>query len=253
MRVIELKEINSSFFNISSTFSFLKEENALPPIALSIEDTYFQISGFSSLNNSFLDYGQYSKTEAINLYASLNQQSFFYDLHIINIAYKLNANVREIAALSHIKDADIYYSALNLDRIILEYIALKNLSPKLIKLINSFNENEKRYISSYLSKNEPSLQNFKKFIENIADFDLLPEDFNFPNRISSRHLALNEAFEKLQKECKISLKHDESFESSKILISFDNFESFKLIKNSLEEKEEAFKEYFKVLKENGIC
>lgn len=235
----KIKDIDNNLFN------FYEENINNPPIVIKILEKHYQITGFKSSFQDYLYYGEYSPADAVNLFTSfINNTGYKELIKIYDLCIKLNADINSVAIFKEkgIKGRnafEVLKKSSNLPDIILEYISKKDVPLKYTALIVEQSSKVINFIASYLSVTEPSIQNFRLFVERSADFkDIVPDeyfiDFSFPDTRKQSHIEIDSSFNKLLESFKnIKISNADSFETPEINISF-NIKNLKEYEKNLE-------------------
>ncbi len=265
---IDLKtidKIDKILFNINDKYKNSSISNILP-IAISIEDKYYQISGFISSGNQYIFLGKYSPYEAINLFVSLiNNISFKVLSEIYSLCEKLNANINNINIFKEKnikgqKNFETLKKSLNLPDVLLNFIDKKDVPLKIVALIINQKSNVINFISEHIARHDLSSQNFRIFVEKVCDFkEIIPEiydeNFKFMETKSKDHIELEEQYSKLIASFQnIKINNIDNFETSKLHISFDinNLLDYENIIAILNKNRFNILSFYKFLKEKGL-
>ena len=259
MEIKNIKNINKDLFNIY-------ENESLPAFALSINNLYYQISGFNKEVDEYIYYGEYKESDAINLAVSfINNISFKMLIKIYEICNKLNADINKINIFQEKnikgrKSFETLEKSLNLPENLLNFIDKKDIPLKTVSLIISQQENIINFIAEYIKYNDLSVQGFRKFVEKVCDIkELIPEkysaDFQFPDTRSKSHIEIDEKYAELINYFKnIKINNLDNFETPKLNISFDisSLQDYENILNILENNKINIKSFYELLEKYGL-
>ncbi len=260
MEIKIIENINKELFNIY-------ERDNLPAFALSIDDIYYQISGFKIAGNEYIYYGEYNKNDAINFFTTfINNVSFKLIAKIYEICKKLNADINKIDIfyqknIRGKKNFDTLEKALLLPANLLDFIDKKDIPLKTTSLIINQQEHIINFIAEHIKYNDFSMQGFRKYVEKICDFkEFIPKiysaDFSFPDTRSKSHIEVDEKYMELINNFKnIKINNLDSFETSKLNISFDinNMKDYENILNILENNKINIKVFYEILEKYGLA
>ena len=253
MEIIKTDKIDKELFNIE------ERDNHIPPIAVSINSVYYQISGFADKNNEYIYYGEKNIREAIEEVCKyIYSKSFIIYAKLALICNKFNIPIDSISifqekGLKGKKTEEILLNSLNLPRELLYYIDKKDVSVKLTGIILSQHKHIINFIKGYVIDNEPSIQSFRIFVEKTADFkDIIPNEYNkdfiFPDRRSILHKEMNNCYNEVIKAFSpLKIINNDSFESPKLSISYDiySMEDYNKVLNILSTKKEVINRLYK--------
>lgn len=259
MEIKIIKNINKDLFNIY-------ENESLPAFALSINNKYYQISGFNKEVDEYIYYEEYKESDAINLAVSfINNISFKMLIKIYEICNKLNADINKINIFQEKnikgrKSFETLEKSLNLPENLLNFIDKKDIPLKTVSLIISQQENIINFIAEHIKYNDLSVQGFRKFVEKVCDIkELIPEkysaDFQFPDTRSKSHIEIDEKYAELINYFKnIKINNLDNFETPKLNISFDisSLQDYENILNILENNKINIKSFYELLEKYGL-
>lgn len=259
MEIKIIENINKDLFNIN-------ENNNMPALALSINGAYYQISGFQNNAGEYIYYGEYSANDAINLLLSfINNISFKILIKIYEICQKLNADINKINIFQEKnikgrKSFETLEKALYLPENLIDFIDKKDIPLKTVSLITSQREKIINFIAEHIKYNDLSIQSFRKYVEKVCDFkEIIPEkyidDFIFPDTRSKSHIEIDKKYAELINKFKnIKINNLDSFETSKLNISFDisSLENYENMLNILENNKINIKLFYELLEKYGL-
>lgn len=259
LKVIE--DIDNELFNIPPHRKYM------PPAAVQIAGRYYRIAGFQDAGDTFIYYGEYGAEEAVNIAAGfMDDKSIITLARIAFICDKLGAEKEKISVFAENsikgrKTFETLANILKLPKNILEYAAKKNVPVKMMSLILAQKDNVISFLDGFLARTEPSLQNFRVFLEQAADFkEIIPHeyspDFLFPDRMSLSRRAVEDAFANFASSLKdMRVSNNDCFESPKITVSFDIHSAGEFREHALRLSEniENAEIFYRVLKDNDIC
>ena len=200
-----MKIIVKQIYNINSELFNIYDDKNILPAALSINGTYYQISGFKIAGNEYIYYGEYTANDAINLSVSfINNVSLKTLMKVYEICLKLNADINKINIFQEKnikgrKSFETLEKALSLPENLVDFIDIKDIPLKTVSLITSQQENIINFIAEHIKYNDLSMQAFRKYIEKVCDFkEIIPEkyrdDFIFPDTRSKSHIEIDENY-----------------------------------------------------------
>lgn len=261
-----MKIIVKQIYNINSELFNIYDDKNIIPAALSINGEYYQISGFQNNADEYIYYGEYSANDAINLLLSfINNISFKILIKIYEICQKLNADINKINIFQEKnikgrKSFETLEKALSLPENLIDFIDIKDIPLKTVSLITSQQKNIINFIAEHIKYNDLSIQSFRKYVEKVCDFkEIIPEkyrdDFIFPDTRSKSHIEIDEKYAELINKFKnIKINNLDSFETSKLNISFDisNLQDYKNMLNILENNKINIKLFYELLEKYGL-
>lgn len=259
MEIKVIENINKDLFNIN-------DNNNMPAFALSINNIYYQISGFNNAGNEYIYYGEYSPNKAVNLAVSfINNISFKILIRIYDICSKLKADINEINIfheknINGRKSFETLEKSLTLPENLIDFVDKKDIPLKTVSLIISQQENVLNFINGAVIHNEFSMQSFRKFVEKVCDFkEIIPEnynkDFTFPDVKSASHKEIDGEYNKLISNFKnIKINNLDSFESPKLNFSFDisSIEDYENIIKLLHDNKNNIVSFYEILEKYGL-
>lgn len=227
------------------TFAWISREEAIPtpPVTADINGMSYRLSNFSSADKKCLVCNAASYKEALELSIKLHNGKI--SLPELGRIYRICSGLGilpkslEIFKAYGIKGDRSFDTLSKLSvfpETLLKYMEEKDVPLKTAGLLISLKENGLALAASYAEKANPSLQNFKGFVENLADFrDMhLPcvysGMFSFPERKSPERLEIENALAKIAgKAAPLKIYSTDNFETGKIcfLLEASGFESFK--------------------------
>ena len=260
MEIIKLDNINNDLFNIYNN------ETNIPPVCISIDNKYYQISGFSNTGDEYIFYGEYNISNGLNLaFSFINNISFKQVIKIYNICSFFKADLNSINVFKELnikgdKSFLTLEKSLLLPLELIDYIDKKEIPLKTISLIVSQNSNIINFIKGYVIHNDVSMQNFRKFIEKVCDFkEIIPaeytEFFQFPNVKSRSHMEVESKYYELIKSFNnIKVINSDNFESPKLNITCEisSVDDYMNIISSLESNKNNITSFYELLEKYGL-
>ncbi len=235
------------------------------PIACKIDDKIYNIN-FAN-GDEYIIFDVKDFTEAINLSIKYAKNIKFTDIARLSIITKQNGvNNSDISLFKEMgikgdKSFEVLQSIVNYPEDLQAYIDEKNIPIKTLRLISSLHNNCIKFIADFVADISPSLQAFKIFVENVADFKeeicnaTYVTGFSFPSKKS----AVRKDIEQQYADAKASIApalfiNSDMFETSNISISFNanSLEEYKSHVEKLSNYSEVAT-FYELLKKNGIC
>ncbi len=261
-----MKIIVKQIYNINGELFNIYDDKNILPAALSINGTYYQISGFKIAGNEYIYYGEYTANNAINLSVSfINNVSFKTLIKVYEIYQKLNADINKINIFQEKnikgrKSFETLEKALSLPENLVDFIDIKDIPLKTVSLITSQQENIINFIAEHIKYNDLSMQAFRKYIEKVCDFkEIIPEkyrdDFIFPDTRSKSHIEIDEKYTELINKFKnIKINNLDGFETPKLNIYFDinNIKDYESMLNILENNKLNIELFYELLEKYGL-
>lgn len=249
----------------------MRNETTLPtpPVAVKIGSETYQISNFIAESDHYLF------TELPNIYEALELSINLYNNKITTVEL---ANIYKIASSFHLDENKIgifknegvkgaqSFKILSempsLPENLLKYLEEKNIPLKTIGLVLSLEDIAIDFITDYTVIKKPSLQNFKQFVESVADFRALiskgeyNEGWEFPSKKSKERVELESSVASLSKKIfPASLAVQDDFETGRINLSVavSSYEEYEKIIEILGASKKDASILFALMKKYDLC
>lgn len=247
------------------TFAWISREEAIPtpPVTAHINGMFYRLSNFSSADKKCLVCNVASYKEALELSIKLYKGKITLPelgrIYRICSGFGILPESLEVFKAHGIKGDRSFNTLSKLSAFpetLLKYMEGKDVPLKTAGLLASLKENGLAFSASYVEKVNPSLQNFKGFVENLADFRDMPlpcvysGTFPFPERKSPERLEIENALEKItEKAAPLKIYSTDNFETGKIcfLLEASGFESFERGLKKLENLAAEIEDFFIIL------
>ncbi len=240
------------------------DKNALP-IVCKIGGVYYNISG--TIGDSFIVFDVADMAEALNLSVKYAKQILFTDMaRLAVLASKVGVPFTSVEifiskGVKGSKNFEVLQSVASYPAELQAYVDEKNIPFKTLALISSL-DNCIEFISAFVADKKPSMQVFKQFVENVADYKtelvgkVYTSDFSFPSKKSTIRCEIEGEYKKVQQSAlPANVMNTDMFETSTISVSFsatnysDYSEKVKALSSSLGE----VATFYKLLEDNDIC
>lgn len=256
--------IDKNTFKWQRTTPFL----ATPPIVAQIDGSLYCLSNFKSQTDEYLVTKLSNFYEALDLSLELAGNKLgIVDLGFLyNICLQLDLDqdrfpVFKYSGIKGNKNFEVLKTVIHLPEALLDYLETKNIPMKTVGLVAGFNKTVQAFICDYVTKINPSWQNFKKMVELVADFKdsvttvEYSENWNIPDVKSVERKDIEEELKKLQKKiapCRIFTVDD--FETGRFTFSAElsDMEDYRKANKLLDALGKDIAQFFDLLKKYDI-
>lgn len=263
--------IKGSIDEDNTAFSWQRKPTLMPtpPILGEVFGRLYRLSNFPSAGKEYLvtKLNSFDDALALSLETARGEITLCGIASIYKICLSFNLSPEKFSVFKDFgikgnKSFEILKLIPSLPEKLLDYLDSRNVPIKTAGLLTGFNDNALAFICDFVTKTNPSWQNFKKMAETVADFknavisQEYSENWEAPNVKSAERKEIESALRELQKNvapCKIFSADD--FESGRLTFSAElsSINDYEKIIKILTASQKDVSKFFDLLKKYDLC